>query len=621
MTRPIKHAILTILFIGMLTYTGFEGDAWGRLMQWIYGKPQLTPLDPEESRRRYGFSLRDGAKKAGVDFVHQAPTQMDHRLAHVMPLIASMGAGVSVVDFDNDGHLDVYLVNSGEGSKNRLYRNKGDGTFEEVAEKMGVADLNQEGTGVCMGALWGDFDNDGYEDLLVFKWGKPEVYRNLQGKGFERVADAGLPDWINAGAAVLLDYDRDGRLDVFLAGYWADDVDLWNLRDTKIMPESFEYANNGGRRHLLRNVSTKGKIRFEDVTERAGIKSTRWALGLAAADLRGTGYPDVIVANDYGKSEHYANREGRRFEEIGEKTGIGKTPKSGMNVCLGDWTNEGKLSIYISNITEPGNLVQGNNLWVPQPRREGEDHLHYVNQAAQQKVERGGWSWGAQFGDLNNDGLLDLYLTNGYVSAGRKSYWYDYGKIAGGLSGVIVDANFWPPIGDQSLSGDQRKCVWLNRGNNFIDVGVPCGVTDTYDGRSVALADLGNRGVLDVLVANQKGPFLLYKNTVAAGRQWIQFALTGAARPGVAGGSNRSAIGAEVRVFWKQGAGAVQEQLQVVSGGSGYAAQNMRRLHFGLGQDATVEKVVVKWPSGKVQELGARHRKPGARHEIAEVLP
>ena len=132
-----------------------------------------------------------------------------------------MGASVSVVDFDRDGWPDLYVVNSGEGSQNRLYRNQGDGTFEDVAEEMGVADLNQPGTGVCMGAVWGDYDNDGYEDLLVYKWGRPELFHNDGGKDFTRVTDkAGLPKWVNANSAVWLDYDRDGQLDLFLAGYW-----------------------------------------------------------------------------------------------------------------------------------------------------------------------------------------------------------------------------------------------------------------------------------------------------------------------------------------------------------------------------------------------------------------
>src|SRR5262249_46492015 len=163
----------------------------------------------------------------------------------------------------------IYVINSAEGSKNRLYRNLGvdkDGKplgFEDVAEKLGVADLNQTGTGACMGAVWGDFDNDGYEDLFVYKWGRPELFHNDKGKGFTRVEGAGLPKWVNANSAVWLDYDCDGHLDLFIAGYWPDNLDLWDLKNTKIMPESFEYAKNGGHKHLLRN---KGDGTFEDVT-------------------------------------------------------------------------------------------------------------------------------------------------------------------------------------------------------------------------------------------------------------------------------------------------------------------------------------------------------------------
>src|SRR5262249_27139553 len=223
--------------------------------------------------------------------------------------------------------------------------------------------------------------------------------------------------------------------------------------------------------------------------------------------------------------------------------------------------------VYVANITEADNLVQGNNLWMPTGQT-AEGLPHYLNQATALKVDRGGWSWGAKFGDFNNDGRLDLYLTNGLISAdGNKSYWYDYGKIAGGLAGLIGDAKNWPRIGDQSLAGYQRKCLWMNKDNSFIDVAAAVGVTDTFDGRTVALADLFNRGVLDVLVGNQNAPLLLYRNTVAPGRDWVQFELIGGARPGKqAGMSNRSAIGAEVHLFWKQGPeGAAQEQKQVVT--------------------------------------------------------
>ena len=188
---------------------------------------------------------------------------------------------------------------------NRLYRNQGDGTFRDVAGPLGVADLNRPGTGVSMGSLWGDYDNDGYEDLLVYKWGRPELFHNDAGKQFTRVTDkAGFPSWINAGCATWLDYDRDGHLDLFIAGYWDDELDLWHLKTTKMMPESFEYAKNGGRKYLFRN---RGDGTFEDVTAARASTAIAGPSVSAAADLLGTGYPDLFVANDYGVSELFAN--------------------------------------------------------------------------------------------------------------------------------------------------------------------------------------------------------------------------------------------------------------------------------------------------------------------------
>ena len=311
---------------------------------------------------RYGFRLTEVSDEAGIDFVHTAPT-LDEKLSHIMPQIASMGAAVSVADFDRDGWQDLYVTNSGEDSLNRLYRNDGNGKFTDVAGAIGVADVNQTGTGVSMGSVWGDYDNDGYEDLFVYKWGRPELFHNDAGAGFTRVTEsAGLPDWINAGCAIWFDYDRDGNLDLFIGGYWNEKLDLWDLDTTKMMPESFEYAKNGGRNFLLRG---RGDGTFEDVTAQTGVDSRRWALCAAAADLRGTGYPDLFVANDYGVSELFANQNGKTFREIGEKTGVGFSPKSGMNVALGDIFNQGRFSVYVTNISEEGVLIQGNNLCVP----------------------------------------------------------------------------------------------------------------------------------------------------------------------------------------------------------------------------------------------------------------
>ena len=548
---------------------------------------------------RFGFRLQESAEAMGVDFVHRAPT-FDARLEHIMPQIASTGAAVAVADFDRDGWQDFYVTNSGEGSRNRLYRNGGDGTFVDVAGELGVADVNRRGTGVSMGAVWGDYDNDGWEDLFLYKYGRPELFRNEQGKAFVAVGErAGLPRWVNANTATWFDYDRDGRLDLFLPGYWPESVDLWTLETTRIMPESFEYANNGGRNYLLWN---RGDGTFEDRAEAMGVNTRRWTLAVTAADLFGTGYPDLFLANDYGVSELFANRGGTRFEDVAADAGVGRTPKSGMNAAVGDIFNDGRLAIYKTNISEPGVLVQGNDLWVPTAAGAAE----FENLASTLGVDLGGWSWGAQFGDLNNDGAQDLYLTNGYVSAGeRSSYWYDFAVIAVGHSNIIGDAANWPAMRGRSLSGYQRKRVWVNDGSGrFTEVAQVVGAGDTHDGRAVALADLGNRGVLDVIVANQRGPLLIYRNEVQPGRHWIQFALEGTA-------SNRSAIGARVELHFN---GRVQ--VQELASAAGFSAQNQRRLHFGLGANPSVERAVIRWPSGQRQTI--ERPQPDVLHTVKE---
>src|SRR5579862_6669904 len=592
---PVARVLLIVFFVGLL----LTPLVVRRLSS--EHNASATTLDISSAVARHGFYLQEVSHVAGIDFVHQAPT-LDAQLAHIMPEVASMGASVSIVDFDRDGWPDIYVTNSGEGSKNHLYRNMHDGTFKDVAEEMGIADVNQPGTGVSMGAVWGDYDNDGYEDLFLIKWGRPELFHNDQGHGFTRVSEqAGLPPWINANTAIWFDYDGDGLLDLFVGGYYSEDIDLWHIATTRIMPESFEYAKNGGRKYLFHNL---GHGKFEEVAEKVGINSRRWALAAAAADLRGTGHPDLFVANDYGVSELYFN-DGKRFHEVGQQTGVGFAPKSGMNAAFGDILNQGRYAIYVSNISEDGILIQGNNLWVPKQGTAG-DAVKYENLARDFGVELGGWSFGAQFGDLNNDGTLDLYLTNGYISLDRnRSYWYDFSKVAGGNSTIIGDAKNWPAFEGRSLSGYQSKRLWLNDGaGKFVDVAQAVGASDTYDGRAVALADLWNRGALDVVVANQKGPLLVYKNTVTPENEWIEFELEGTA-------SNRSAIGAQVTLFWNG-----QQQMQEVSGGSGFAAQNQRRLHFGLGKYPQMEKAVIRWPSGKLQTID----KPAADqlHKIKE---
>jgi len=385
---------------------------------------------------------------------------------------------------------------------------------------------------------------------------------------------------------VWFDFDRDGLLDLYITGYFRSDIDFWHLRTTRIMQSSWEFASNGGKNLLFRNL---GNGRFEDVTDAMGVGSTRWTLAAAAADFNDDGWPDLYLANDYGPEELFLNREGKRFELA--RAGLADDSKSGMAVAVGDVFNRGRYDVFVTNISERGFLFQGNNLRINLLKELGR-----FNEIATGVVADAGWAWGAQFGDLNNDGWLDLVVVNGFISADSgRDYWYAMSKVAGAQGNIFEDAKNWPPIGTASLSGYERSRVLLNRSREgpsggFVDVALEAGVTDRLDGRGVAMADLFNVGALDVVIANEKGRALLYRNT-ATPLHWVEFKLIGTR-------SNRSAIGAEVTVEF----GGVRQR-QVVDGGMGFCSQNDRRLHFGLG-NSTLERVTIQWPSGTVQTVG-----------------
>ncbi len=540
--------------------------------------PVVAPSDAAHP----GFSLRDETAQAGITFRHRRPT-FDRRIANIEPHVAALGAGVSVADFDSDGWPDLYFTNSRFGEANALYRNRGDGTFEDVAPGAGLAHLNRRGEGVSMGSVWGDFDNDGREDILVYRYGYLALLRNLDGRRFQDVTiAAGLRRWVNSNGAIWLDYDRDGLLDLYVTAYFRDEIDLWNLGTTRIMHNSFEFANNGGRNLLFRN---RGGT-FEDVTDAMGVGSTRWTMAAASADFNDDGWPDIYLANDYGPEELFLNDRGERF--VLSRAGLESESKSGMSVSLGDAFNRGRLDVFVTNISERGYLFQNNNLRLNQMVEKGR-----FSNVADAVVADAGWGWGAQFGDLNNDGTNELFVANGFISADRgKSYWYAMSKIGGANRHLFEDARTWPAFGTASLSGYERSRVYLNRGlGGWVDVADAVGVRDDYDGRAVALVDLANRGVLDVVVANQNQPALLYRNAPDSSSHWITFKLVGT-------GSNRSAIGAEV-VLESRGV----RQRRVVDGGMGFASQNDRRLHFGLGRNEWVDRVTIHWPSGRRQTL------------------
>lgn len=597
MSREIVTKIVVLIFFVGLLLIPFGMSKYDEYMN------SETFADKSDVIDRYGFYLEDITEAAGVDFVHRRPV-VDEKLAHILPQIASVGASVSIVDFNNDEKPDIYLTKSEFGSANALYRNNGDGTFTDVAAELGIADLNNREAGASMGTVWGDFDNDGYEDLFLYRWGKPELYRNEEGEGFTRMTGkAGFTDHVNANTALWFDYNRDGYLDLFIGGYFHESVNLFDLKDTRMMPDSYEYATNGGRNFLYKN---NGDGTFTDITEEAGLLATnRWTLAASVADVDDSGYPDLVLANDYGADEIYLNRNGERFEDVSQESGIGFVPKSGMSVSFGDILNRGEFSIYITNISEAGVLMQGNNMWVPS-RRSPEEPLRYRNLAGNMGVEIGEWGYSGKFVDLNNDGNLDLYVANGYVSdMPDTDYWYDYAKVVGGNRTIIMDANNWPAMNNRTFSGYQTNKIWLNDGaGRFREVANVVGGALDYDSRSVAHADFFGTGEMNLVVANQHQPVKIYKNTVTSENNWIGFDLTGTT-------SNRSAIGAEVTIRWND-----RSHKKIVSGGDAFSSQSQRPLHFGIGESSSVDEVHIKWPSGHVDSVS--EPEINRYHEITE---
>ncbi len=582
--RTIVKPLVHLVFYGSL------GTVW-----WLDHRSDDTG---RVDSARFGFQLREASREVGIDFEHEAPI-LDPKLANVAAHVAGMGAAVAVGDVNDDGWPDLYVTTSRFGAMNALYVNQRDGTFRDVAPAAQVANVNSRDAGVSMGSLFGDLDGDGRSDLLIYKWGYPQLFKN-QGDGTfaDVTATSGLRRWMNANGAVLFDYDRDGRLDVYVAGYFREELNLWNLETTKIMQESFEFARNGGRNRLFRNL---GGLRFEDVTDATGTDSTRWTLAVAASDFNGDGWPDLYLANDYGPEELLLNRGGERFELA--DAGLEDDSKSGMSVALGDIENEGRMAVYVTNISRQGYLFQGNNLRLNRLAETGT-----FDNVAEGRVADCGWSWGSQFGDLNNDGWVDLFVANGFISQNPdKDYWYGMSKVASGVGHIFEDATLWPPIEDRSLSGYERSRLLLNReGNGFQDVAAAVGVDDRFDGRAVAFADLFNRGALDVVVANQRNRLLIYRNEVDPTRHWVAFDLHGS-------DGNSDAIGASVVVEF-----AGRRQIQAVAAGTGFCSQNDWRLHFGLGATATIDRVRVFWPSGREQEIAGSEFTVDAVHQIKE---
>jgi hypothetical protein len=302
---------------------------------------------------------------AGIAHVHHKPV-LDPKLAPIMPWMTAIGAAAAAGDFNKDGWIDLYLTDSQQGKPNRLYRNNGNGTFTDIAGPAGVARLNDK-DGISTDCLWGDVDNDGWPDLYVVRWGRNVLlhnngdgtFRDVTRERFRRRDGSPGTDWKNGAGAIFFDYDLDGRLDLYVGNYFAD-FDLTRLTTTRVMHDSFEASRNAGHNQLFHQEPDGS---FRDVAPALGVDDAGWTLAVGSADVDNDGWPDLYVANDFGTDKLFLNRRDGTFKDASAEA-LGIDTKKGMNVDFGDFNGDGWLDVYVTNISTPRYVREGNMLWL-----------------------------------------------------------------------------------------------------------------------------------------------------------------------------------------------------------------------------------------------------------------
>ena len=518
------------------------------------GKPSGLPF-----RARF----TDVASEAGLT----APTiygAVDHKDF----IIETVGCGCAFIDYDNDGWLDVFLLSgtrlndAPSDATNRLYKNNRDGTFTDVTGKAGL-----RRTGWASGVCVGDYNNDGYEDLFITYWGHNVLYRNNGDGTFTDVtAKAGLagdPALWHSGCS-FVDFDRDGRLDLFVSSYLRFDV--------KSTPKPGENANctwkgipvNCGPRGLTPGTfalyRNNGDGAFTEISEAAGIPKSLAGYGMtvACADFDNDGWPDIYVACDSTPSLLLMNQRDGTFREEGLLRGVAVnedgTDQAGMGVGVGDYDLDGNLDIFKTHFADDTNILYHND---------GKALFEDVTNRSGLGVETRFISWGAGIYDLDNDGNPDLFYVTGNV----------YPEIEKRLSSYPWKS---PRILFRNLGGGKFE--------ELIEEAGP-GVTAPHASRGCAFGDFDNDGDIDMLIVNLNEPPSLLRNDVSGNNNWLKVKLTGVK-------SNRSAIGARVIAEY----GGKRQAQEVLSQSSFYSA-NDPRLHFGLGAAKTAN-LEVRWPSG-----------------------
>jgi len=512
----------------------------------------------------------DVTEKLGIHFRQQAsPTSKKY-------LLETMGSGVALFDYDNDGRLDIFFANGahitdpmpvdGVPKKddpkywNRLYHQKSDGSFEDVTEKAGLI-----GVGYSTGVAVGDFDNDGYDDLFVAGYGRSTLYHNNGNGTFsDLTVSAGVAGSGWATSAAWVDYDNDGRLDLIVARYLQ-----WNFSDfycgvrregyrSYCHPDIFQpvsvllYHNEGG-----------GK--FLEVSHKARIDKPIKALGIAIADYDHDGWPDIFVANDSIPESLFHNMRDGTFEEVALVLGValdgGGATFAGMGVDFEDYNNDGWPDVIVTDLAN-----QRYNLYT----NGGDGTFDYASSTsglgAITLLHSG---WGVRFMDYDNDGWKDLFIAQAHV-----------------MDNIEVKEPHLhylePPLLVRNVDGKKFVDVSTNSGDAF---------HQRWAGRGLATGVIDNDGRVDVVVTSNDGPVWVLRNETSNTNHWITLKLVGVK-------SNRDAIGAQVEVTTDAGT-----QYGTVTTASSYESSSDARLHFGLGASATIKSIKIRWPSGIVQSV------------------